>query len=159
MPTLNATTLVKCRHRFVCRSSLYLHEESPIVWTLWTRFCRGINVLPCSGTAKHIIHFFQFRILFVGDFSDNVLNIRASLTSESIALSSFFYNQNICTRRTKQQHCYTLKQSAFSLTKLQHLSNSFHFRLRDQIATLLFLIILFNRLIYLIKFSFLIVIK
>jgi hypothetical protein len=64
-------------------------------------FFSGINIIPSSGSAKHIISFLQFRICPSAHTAGNVVHIGASIASEPQTIDGFFNTKNIGTRRTK----------------------------------------------------------
>ena len=58
-PTVSAsccTALIKSCHWFISTTCLNLHKESSIVITLWTLDVCSVNVLPCSGSTKHVVY-------------------------------------------------------------------------------------------------------
>jgi hypothetical protein len=64
-------------------------------------FFSGINIIPGSGSAKHIIGFFQLRIRPRAHTVGNVVHIGASIASKPQAVGAFFNTKNIGTSRTK----------------------------------------------------------
>lgn len=62
MTTGSGTTLVENGHGLVGRTRLNLHKVRPRVCTLGARFVDSVNVLPGSGTPKHVVEGLQFGV-------------------------------------------------------------------------------------------------
>ena len=77
-PLMRASdALVKDAHRLVCASNLYLHKVRLVVFTLWTRRRRLIDVLPRLIPAEDVIHHL-FRVVHPLFYSvDDLVGVRA----------------------------------------------------------------------------------
>jgi hypothetical protein len=109
MATLRIATLVKCCHRLIGRSGLYLHEISSIVTALVTVDLSGVDVFPRGCASQHVIDFFQFAVLSLGHFAIYIVYKRTCITGESVAVGTFLNNQNVAASRTKVKHDLVIK--------------------------------------------------
>jgi len=91
MSTVSASTLVKCGHRLICRSSLDLHEIGSLVVTLRARLVDTIHVLPGSCSSKHVVNLLELGVSSAGDALGDVVDVRAGGATEPVArVESFF---------------------------------------------------------------------
>lgn len=71
VPTLCIAALVEGRHWLVCRAGLKLHEIGTRMFAFGTLLRSRVNILPSSCSTKHVIHFFELRVLPIGYLTNN----------------------------------------------------------------------------------------
>jgi len=85
MSTVTASTLVKCCHRLIRRSSLNLHKIGSFVFTLGALLLDTIHVLPGSCSSKHVVNLLELGVRPAGDALGDVVDVRAGGATEPVA--------------------------------------------------------------------------
>ena len=65
------------------------------MFTLGTRLCSRVNILPGSGSTKHIIRFFQLWILPICYLARDVGHVGAGVAGEAMAALPFLDDQPV----------------------------------------------------------------
>lgn len=74
------------------------------MFTLGTRLCSRVNILPGSCSTKHIIHFFQLWILPICYLARDVVHVGAGVAREAVAARALLDDQPVPAARAEEQH-------------------------------------------------------